>query len=180
MDGTSEILEKLRRIDERLAKLEGGEPETAEQTPEPDDEVRLTETVVAEVYGGEEDEPLAEQANGVPYWLPEYRHPTGELGGIVVDEQVARATPCTSYKIGEKSSLVFSKGIVGALAPGQKETYCPTTIEKEAPPALREHLQRAKEGIEYCKVQIAGLPEGQKLDAWLRCIETQWKERGLK
>ena len=118
--------------------------------------------------------------NGVPWWLPEYRHGKDELGGIVVDEGVARNTPCLRYDLGNSSELVFSKGVVGALDDLQKALYCPSTVTKETPPELREHLNQAREGIETCKAQIAGLPEGEKITAWIKCIEREWRRRGIK
>jgi len=51
----------------------------------------------------------------------------GNFEGIVVDEELAKKSPC--YKI-DGTDLVFSKGIVGALSDEQKEKYCPIIYTK--------------------------------------------------
>jgi hypothetical protein len=81
----------------------------------------------------------------------------GDYEGIVVDEKVAKESPC--YQI-DDTDLVFSKGIIGALNDEQKKKYCPVIIKKSpkgdnkvcvSVPNLEELEKILKEKLELLK-----------------------------
>src|SRR3989304_4186392 len=67
-------------------------------------------------------------------WIEETQHPEGTLGGYVIDEGVARATPCKCISLSSGSELCFSKGIVGALDKNQRILYCQSVETVKASP----------------------------------------------
>lgn len=75
-----------------------------------------------------------------------------ETGGIVVDEEVARSTPCHGYKE-DKTELVWSPGIVGALNEAEKVKYCQLRIDwKPIPEGLKRRWKALREaGVKFPK-----------------------------
>ena len=103
--------------------------------------------------------------------------------GFVVDEAVARDTPCVGYALqgpGTEPDLVFSKGIVGALDTEQRALYCPSVEVRELTPGLKRRLTAFHESVGVCKQRIAKIPRGDELGPWLGCMENQLRERGEK
>ena len=98
--------------------------------------------------------------------------------GFVVDEGVARATPCTRIDLGEGSELVYSKGVVGPLDAPQKALFCPETVDKPVSEPLRRRHQAFREASESCKGEIADLPEGERMRSWIGCISREAGKRG--
>ena len=99
--------------------------------------------------------------------------------GIIVDEGVARATPCTRFDLGEESELVFSKGVVGALDEGQKALFCPETVTKPLTPEQEKRLRGWRDSADTCKQEIAEVPKGDKLEPWLTCMSRELKAQGI-
>lgn len=89
--------------------------------------------------------------------------PEDELDGIVIDEELARKTPCTCYKVtlpdGREVLLCWSKGVIGMLSKDQIEKYCPEKIIKNAPEKLRKRIEK----FYRAAVETAGLPLRERL-----------------
>lgn len=100
--------------------------------------------------------------------------------GIVVDDGVARATPCTRFDLGNGKELMFSKGIVGGLDEGQKALYCPETITKPLSDEQQRRLLGWRESADVCKGEIADFPKGEKLQPWLACMSRELSIRGIE
>jgi hypothetical protein len=94
--------------------------------------------------------------------------------GILIDEEVARKTPCIRYTY-DGSELVFSKGIIGALDEGQKIKYCPSFIEKGEHVRLKHFVEAAR----VCKEEIGKLPPDH-LVPYLQCMSKELKKRGIE
>lgn len=75
--------------------------------------------------------------------------------GIVINEEVAKTTPCKCFQLKADELLCFSKGILGAMSDPQEEIYCtekhiePATHgQKKRIAAFTEAVQQAKERYE--------------------------------
>jgi len=86
------------------------------------------------------------------------------IDGRVVDEEVARTSPCTCYKL-DGSDLCFSKGIIGTLTNEQEQKYCPTKIYKESE-KIKRRLENFKKCVEKCKDK----PLGDYLECMSKCL----------
>jgi len=97
--------------------------------------------------------------------------------GIVVDEAVAKATPCICYDVDGKL-MCFSKGIIGTLDQGQIEAYCPEKkIVKEG---IARRVAKFREAAEVCKLEIKDIPKGERLEPWLKCMGRELRARGIE
>lgn len=92
--------------------------------------------------------------------------------GIVVNEALAKATPCRCIEYRPGKKLCFSKGIVGALSNEQERNYCPT-VEGLESPGLKKRLEGWMESVETCKTEIAETPKGERLEPWLSCMSRE-------
>lgn len=99
--------------------------------------------------------------------------------GIVVDEALARATPCRCLEYRPGKKLCFSKGIIGALSDEQEEIYCPTTVPLDSP-GLERRLESWMGAVETCKAEIAEIPKGERLEPWLGCMSRELAAREVK
>jgi len=98
---------------------------------------------------------------------------------IIVNEGVARATPCKCYPIGDGKKLCFSKGAIGALDQEQRKLYC--TEEIDLPDGgIAERVKEFREAAKVCKAEIENLPKGERLDKWLTCMGTELEKRGIE
>lgn len=127
----------------------------------------------------------AEQADdvwhdGKPSLLDGLHHMRGK-GGIVVDEAVARETPCIAYALtGKEPDLYFSRGVVGALSETQREQFCPTVELREPSPAQHARIVAMQEAAKVCEAELAGVPEGERLEPWLACMAREMRSRGQR
>jgi len=96
--------------------------------------------------------------------------------GIVVDEELARRTPCVGYRIDGKEYL-WSKGIIGMLSEEQIKEYCPEKIIK---PKIPERVMAFREAAEGCKRQIEKVPKPGRLVAWLKCMGAELRKREVE
>ena len=68
---------------------------------------------------------------------------TGDIieGGIIVNE--ARATaPCHGYDLGRGKTLLWSKGVIGALSMPEQRKYCRVGMDiQPAPPRLAARIR---------------------------------------
>ena len=94
--------------------------------------------------------------------------------GIMVDPDVAARTPCKCY-----DNVCFSRGIIGALSPAQREAYCPTT-EHVTSPGMTRRLKNWQEAVGVCKKEIEPIPKGERLEPWLSCMGRELPKRGVE
>lgn len=99
--------------------------------------------------------------------------------GIVVDEALAKATPCRCIEYRPGKKLCFSKGIIGALSDEQEKIYCPTTVPLESP-RLERRLEGWMGAVETCKAEIAEIPKGERLKPWLSCMSRELVAHGVE
>lgn len=102
--------------------------------------------------------------------------------GIVVNEAVAKASPCRCVEYKPSKFLCWSPGIVGALTDEQEKLYCPT-IEKIERPGMVERMSKWQEAVDACKVEIAAIPEAEgerRVTTWLRCMSRGLTLRGIE
>lgn len=92
--------------------------------------------------------------------------------GIVVNEAVAKASPCRCFEYEPGKKLCFSKGIVGALSDDQEKVYCPT-VEKLESPGLERRLKSWMGAKTICKAEIETIPKGERLEPWLSCMSRE-------
>lgn len=113
-------------------------------------------------------------------WTQEALNPPGQIDGIVVDDGLARVTPCHRVILGPDSELVYSKGIVGALNEEQKLLYCDVGIEdRQASSEQKKQLQTIRDAAIMCQTEVAELPKGQRLEPFLKCISVTAKKSGV-
>ena len=99
--------------------------------------------------------------------------------GIIVNEALAKTTPCRCIEYRPGKKLCFSKGIIGALSDEQEEIYCPTT-EKLESPGMEKRLEGWMAAVETCKAEIATIPKGERLQPWLSCMSRELAAKGVK
>jgi len=99
--------------------------------------------------------------------------------GIVVDEALAKSTPCRCIEYRPGKKLCFSKGIIGALSDEQEKEYCTEQVEMVSP-GLKERLEDWMEAVETCKKEIAEIPKGERLEPWLTCMGRELRARGIE
>jgi len=90
--------------------------------------------------------------------------------GILVDPDLAKASACICY-----GNVCFTKGIVGALDPAQRETYCATPVQK----GETERVRNWRDAVDVCKVNTKDLPKGEKLKEYLSCMGLELEKRGI-
>jgi len=113
-------------------------------------------------------------------WLEDLRERVEKgviaIDGIVVDEELAKATPCKCYAIDEKTEICFSPGIIGSLSkaqrgpPDQPGPYCPTKIHQSSP-ALESRIK----GFKECAVES----KGGTIEDYLKKMGSCLAKRGI-
>ncbi len=89
-------------------------------------------------------------------------------GGIVINEERARTTPCVCYDLGKKK-LCFSRGIIGALSEEQIKEYCKAGIEHKTSEKLLERIERFKEAVSEC-VRRAQQAKTGRIKVFIECM----------
>lgn len=97
-----------------------------------------------------------------------------ELGGIVVNPDVAARTPCTCY-----GNVCFSPGIIGALNQSERKAYCPSIVQKTSP-AMMRRLEKWQEAKTICKAKAAEFPKGERLVPYSQCMGLEMSKRGIE
>jgi len=90
--------------------------------------------------------------------------------GIVVDEELAKATPCTCIEYRPGRYICWSKGVVGALSDVQEELYCNPRIVKEG--RIPARIEAFLEASDIC----LGLPLKERIE----CMSRELAKRGIK
>lgn len=99
--------------------------------------------------------------------------------GIVVNEAVAKATPCRCIEYRPDKYLCFSKGVVGALSDPQEALYCNPREMMESP-GLERRLKGWMGAVTICKAEIEPIPKGERLGPWLHCMSRELTARGVE
>jgi len=73
------------------------------------------------------------------------------LGGIVINEEKALATPCHGYDLGEGKKMLWSEGVIGGLSLPEQEKYCRKGLDlKPMTGALAKRITALREaGIRF-------------------------------
>ena len=106
--------------------------------------------------------------------------------GFVVDPAIARESSCIGYQLRADAppdaapDLVFAKGVVGALDKDQVEMFCPTVQMRPLSDEQRERLQAFTDASQACKIEVAELPAGDRLDPFLGCMSQELHQRGQR
>ena len=98
--------------------------------------------------------------------------------GIIVNEEVAKTTPCKCFKLNEEL-MCFSKGIIGTLSNEQEEIYCTSKEIEPATPGQKQRIAKFTEAVHAAKERydIAGKPG---ITDWLRLVGEETEKRGIK
>ena len=95
------------------------------------------------------------------------------LSGVIVDEFKALTTPCEHIK---GTNLYYSKGIIGALTQDQVKKYCKMGIIEVERPEVVERHKKWKEAVKICRMRTAHLKGGEKIKAFIECMEKEAKD----
>ena len=134
----------------------------------------VVERIVAEKIIEKFMEIAKEHGASLSDWIPAIEGSPG----IVVDEGVAKATPCTVYKVDE-TEMAFSKGVIGALSKGQIEAFCPAKIYKTE--GIARRVKTFKEIAKSCSEEVREKhPKGERLVPYLKCMGKLAKEKGIE
>ena len=90
-----------------------------------------------------------------------------ETSGIVIDENKAKVSPCVNIK---DTSLTFSKGIIGALSPEQKLSFCESTSVIDRP-KVKERQLRFRESAKECSEKYSDLKSADKVKSYIDCMK---------
>lgn len=97
---------------------------------------------------------------------------------LIVDEEVARSTPCHGYKNPDTGELyLYSEGAVGMLSDKQEQTYCTEIATKLRIP---KRVKQFKEIVEKCKSVVAEFPEGKRFLPYLACMSEEAKKKNFE
>jgi len=166
------------------AQDDPGDPEP-DDPDQPDDDSQAEATVagidVRQLEAMSEDPFLA----GPPS-LGDFVSQMNGSPGFVVDPAIARESTCIGYQLRRDAppdaepDLVFAKGVVGALDKDQIEMFCPTVEMRPLTDEQRDRLAAFSDAAETCKVQVADIPHGDRLDPYLSCMSAQLHEHGQR
>lgn len=146
-------------------------------TDKPSLKVRDARLQALEVHQG--DPPwTGDGGPGALDFLSQYRGSPG----FVENPAVARSdVPCLCYEIqkrgGGEGELCFKHGVVGALDPEQIGAFCEVKTTREPTPEQRLRLEAFQDSAETCKVEVAEVPEGEKIEPFLGCMSRELTKR---
>lgn len=98
-------------------------------------------------------------------------------GGIVVDEELARATACRCFEYQGKD-YCFSKGVIGMLTQEEEERFCPT--RNYAANGRKERYQKFAAAAEKAHRKIEEIPPGERLIPWLETMSQELRKEGIE
>lgn len=103
-----------------------------------------------------------------------------EMGspGIVVNPDIARATPCRCYVIDAETKMCFSKGIIGTLSQPQRAVYCTTEIDLTQ--GITERVREFREAVKEAHKEVEKIPKGERLEPWLEAMGRAARKRGIE
>ena len=112
--------------------------------------------------------------------MPEAFHEPGTIGGIVVDEGLARESECRRIPLGSEGHLTYSKGVVGALSEDQEKLYCETVSDMPLSPELTNRQKVLRAVAIECQRAVQPLPLGERLETFMQCFVAGAKDRGVE
>jgi len=101
---------------------------------------------------------------------------------FIVDEKLAKTTPCHGYKYdGEK--FLWSEGAVGMLSDPQEKKFCTTVKIKgkkgEVPSELKTRWKFFKKSAKHCS-EVADKKPGKDLPQFLGCMSREAEKHGVE
>ncbi len=100
--------------------------------------------------------------------------------GIVIDEAIAKATPCTCFTY-KGTDRCWSKGIIGMLKREQQNIYCIAGKAYKAEPKLTERYARFAAAAERAHKEIGSMPKGgERLETWLGAMGRELAKEGIE
>lgn len=127
-------------------------------------------------------EPLHEPTPGFSTFHSLMLHAVAEMeggGGIVVDEEVAKATPCRCVEYKPGKYLCWSRGIVGALTDVQEGLYCNPREMIERPGTI-ERMTKWQECVTKSREALPPTNGATRLEMYLSSMSKCLKEAGIK
>jgi len=107
-----------------------------------------------------------------------------EIGAIhdalILDDNVAKSTPCTCYSFPDKTDMCWSAGAIGTLLPSQEINYCTEKITRPAPAKLKERREKFLEAVNAAQARIKDVPKGERLIPWLESMSSELEKRGIE
>ena len=100
-------------------------------------------------------------------------------GGVVLDEEKAKATPCHCVEYKPGKFWCTSPGVVGALTDEQEKVYC-NPMEMVEKPRLKERLTSFAEAVDTCKAEMPPTDGRTRLEIYLTCMSRELKAQGIK
>lgn len=96
--------------------------------------------------------------------------------GIVIQEEVAKTTPCKCFQLKGDELLCFSQGVVGGLTDEQENTLC--TKKQVNPPTKgqKERIAKFTEAVHAAKERY----KGEGIQQWLGLVGEETKKRGIE
>ena len=71
---------------------------------------------------------------------------------ILVDEEIAKHSPCTCYVYDNGKKICYSIGAIGVLSDEQEREFCKEQIVKgDLPPQMQERMDIFAHAVEVCK-----------------------------
>ncbi len=99
---------------------------------------------------------------------------------VIVDEGVARATPCSRFTFRSGKALVFSKGAIGPLDESQQALYCAEMVDKPLTPEQERREEAFVDAASTCKTEIRKFAKAERINPWLACMSRETKARGVE
>jgi len=86
---------------------------------------------------------------------------------VVINEDIARASPCRCYKL-DKEEVCTSPGIIGILTEEMKEKYCP---EKDfAPDEVSRRVEKLSKSAHECGLEVKEIPKEERYQRIVECL----------
>ena len=71
---------------------------------------------------------------------------------IIVDDEIAKHSPCTCYVYDNGKKICYSIGAIGVLSDEQEKQFCKEQIVKgDLPPQMQERMDTFAHAVEVCK-----------------------------
>ena len=131
------------------------------------------EEVVNQVEEAAEGEPIPGQS--VKDWV----NIIEGTPGVVVDPDLARATPCIRIEMEKDAHKVYSKGIIGALDEEEQALYCQGGFEDRAlTEAQRDRMSTMQEAAGECKRQMEEKQPQDRVGSFFGCLGEELRNKG--
>lgn len=106
------------------------------------------------------------------------------FNGLVVNEELAKRTPCQGYEIKPGKFMMYSPGIIGTLKLPDQEWACnPRIIHEEVPEKLQKRMTTFSEASKACKIGQKDPVTGKTTTdfvARVQCMSRALKKEGIE